>query len=327
MRQSKGFKLGTAINISLAVALLTALGFVIFYVQNRPPEPVTNVVKIFRETSNQPPVHKMDIYGPPSSPLKAPLGIEVGSDGKIYVADTGNNQIQVFDSDGRWVARFGKTGGDKVQFNYPIDILIRNNRLYVADMRNNRVQILGMDGKYIGQIPDPNKHKDLEVGPLSLAQDKDGNLYVAVLDHKVLVFDKNDNYVKTIGRAGRQAGQFNYPYGLAFDSQGRLWVSDSNNAMVQVLDPNTGKAIKAIADDMVLPRGIVIDSKDRVYVVDVLRHTVVGIDGNQFSLLFQFGERGLESGQFNFPNGIAMGPSGNLYIIDRENARISVWGR
>ncbi len=316
-------KLSTLLNIGLALALVLVVVFGYFYLRRQPPAPVEAPLAQVRRNLNQPPANLRNIYGPPSSPLRAPLAVWVAPNGRVYVADTDNNQVQVFDRDGKWIMKWGKLGRGQGEFWQPTGIIVRNNRVYVADNLNSRIQIFTLDGKYLGQIPDPTKHKGLEVGPLNFGADAQGNMYVATLGHEVLVFDRNDNLVRRIGRPGQGPGELEYPYSAAVDDQGRVWVADANNGRVQLYD-GQGRFQMTFAG-LVLPRGIAVDDLGRVYVVDAFQHKVfvMNQEGRQ---LFTFGERGVEEGQFNFPNTIAIGPDGRLYVADRENNRISVWG-
>lgn len=321
MKKSK-VKLSTVIIITLVLALIAVVIFGYMYLRRQAPAPVQEVVTRVREVTNQPPRPVRDIYGPPSSPLRAPLGVSVAPDGRIFVADSENNQVQVFDRNGKWLAKFGKLGRDAGEFYYPTGILVRNNKLYVADMLNSRIQILSLDGKYLGVIPDKQKHGNLTIGPLTLNQDKQGNMYVTTLGHEVLVFDKDDKFVRKFARPGEGPGEVNYPFGVAPDNDGNVWVADSNNGRIHEFD-GRGRLIMSFGG-LVLPRGMAVDSKGRIYIVDTFQHKVfvMNKDGKQ---LFTFGERGVEEGTFNFPNSVVLDNNDRIYVADRENNRISVW--
>ncbi len=318
----KGVSLLLVINISLLVALGVAGYFVYYYVRQRPPAPVQAVFTSVARVSNLPPSWRRDIYGPESSPLNSPMGVSVAPDGTLYVADTGNARIQVFAPDGKWLRRFGEPGGSAGKLFYPIDVLVRNGKVYVADMKNMRIDVFTLQGEYVGTIPDAQRHKDLKVAPLALAQDGAGNMYVTTLAHEVLVFGPDDRLLRRIGRAGTADGELQYPNGVAIDRQGNVWVADSNNSRVQVFDPQ-GKFLRKTME-FATPRGMAL-YEDKVLVVDVLQHTVhaLNLEGRR---LFTFGTRGMGDGQFNFPNDVAVDPgTGRIYVVDRENNRVSVW--
>ena len=66
----------------------------------------------------------------------------MGIDGKIYVADTNNHRVQVFDSDGEHLGNIGSEGSGNGQFQFPRGIEVDSlGTVYVADTNNRRVQV------------------------------------------------------------------------------------------------------------------------------------------------------------------------------------------
>jgi DNA-binding beta-propeller fold protein YncE len=60
----------------------------------------------------------------------------------VYVADADNNGIQKFDSNGKFITKWGSTGTGDGQFNYPADIAIDSSgKIYVTDSGNTSVQL------------------------------------------------------------------------------------------------------------------------------------------------------------------------------------------
>jgi hypothetical protein len=81
-------------------------------------------------------------------------------------------------------------------------------------------------------------------GPFGVFLGSADRVYVADdLAHRVLVFDKHRQLVQTIGKKGSQAGDFAWLDGITVDSEGKLYVADTGNDRIQVLD-RTGRAIK-----------------------------------------------------------------------------------
>ena len=312
----------TLLNVVLGLLLLGLLILGYFFLRRQPPAPVEVVAQPVREALNRPPRPVLDIYGPPSSPLRGPMSVATGPDGRIYVADSENNQIQVFDRNGRWLKKWGQLGTREGEFWYPISIVFRNGKVYVAETINSRIQIFDPEGKFLGFIPDPEKYPGLEIGPLALGVDREGNMYVTTFGHDVVVFDRQDQPVARIGRAGVGPGELNYPHGATMDLQGQIWVSDSNGARLHVYD-RTGRVLASYGG-FVLPRGLAVDSKGRVYVVDTFQHKVLVLN-SEGAKLFEFGERGVEEGRFNFPNALWVDEQDRIYVADRANDRISIW--
>jgi DNA-binding beta-propeller fold protein YncE len=133
------------------------------------------------------------------------------------------------------------------------------------------------------------------------------------------------------GAYGQGNGQFLFPNVAVTDSQGRVYVTDSNNGRISVWD-DEGRFLFHLGQGagdgaLNLPRGALIDGRDRLYVVDAVGQDVKTYDvsGPEPDFLFAFGAPGQGNGQFNYPNDISLDATGRLYITDRENDRIQVW--
>src|SRR5215831_20401366 len=83
--------------------------------------------------------------------LDGPRGIVVDLKGDIYVVDTDNNRIQEFDSNGKFITKWGSAGSGDGQFNSPIGITLDYARgyVYVTDSGNNRVEKFTANGTFI----------------------------------------------------------------------------------------------------------------------------------------------------------------------------------
>jgi DNA-binding beta-propeller fold protein YncE len=98
------------------------------------------------------------IGGPPKSVgdedagvLSKPSNVAVDNEGIVYVSDTMNNRIQIFDADGKFISMFGKAGDGPGDFARPKGIAIDpDNHVWVADAFTNRVQIFDREGNLLG---------------------------------------------------------------------------------------------------------------------------------------------------------------------------------
>lgn len=104
-----------------------------------------------------------------------PEDIETDSKGNVYVVDTFNNRIQVFDINGSFLRTIGRGGTGPLEFNKPADMCIdeRNKIIYVSDTRNRRVQICSLEGRFIRSIK-------LKFSPQRIIL-RDSHLYISIL--------------------------------------------------------------------------------------------------------------------------------------------------
>jgi DNA-binding beta-propeller fold protein YncE len=77
-----------------------------------------------------------------------PRGIAVDGD-RVYVTDTGNERVQVFDLDGQFVTMWGTAGNDEGQLLEPVGIAVRDGVVYVADSHNSRIARFSTDGEVL----------------------------------------------------------------------------------------------------------------------------------------------------------------------------------
>ena len=121
-------------------------------------------------------------------------------------------------------------------------------------------------------------------------------------------------------------GQFNTPFGVAIDSSGNVYVTDSGNNRVQKFK-NSGTFIRTWGSEgsangkFQFPEGIAVDKSGKVFVADVLNHRVQ-VFNNGGTFIGTWGSVGSANGQFNAPFGVAIDSSGNVYVADSGNNRV-----
>ncbi len=192
--------------------------------------------------------------------FSAPGGMYADA-GRLYVADTGNQRVQIFDAATMaYVATLGSTGvagADNAHFNAPADVTVNDavGEILVADRGNSRVQRFDVTTlAYKGTIGG----KGLAVGdsdylsqPTAIAYDAASNLVLIAdgAEQRVEVFDAlGYTYVLTLGstgQAGSGNGQFSDPAGVTIDAaHQRVLVADQANNRVQIfaITPNVAFA-------------------------------------------------------------------------------------
>ena len=161
--------------------------------------------------------------------------------GKIFVCDTVQNLVEVFDLNKHRASYFTPQGEGRLQM--PINIAIdADGTRYVADSYRRQVVIYGDDGTYLGAIGKKDEMKPTDVAVSS------NRLYVADMqNHNVRVYGKADHQLLFTVPNGSNTneGQLFSPANLALDNKGRLLVSDVGGADVQIYDLD-GKYLRTI---------------------------------------------------------------------------------
>lgn len=162
-----------------------------------------------------------------------PVGICADSQENLYICEYGgHDRVQKFTPDGRWLAEFGSFGIGPEQFQRPSGLVWREGRIYVADGINNRVLIFTDTGKFIGQLGGPSGPIAFNL-PYDIALGPDGALHV--LEYGAGRFTRVSAAGKLLGRfgaSGNREGEFGTPWGIAIDSQGRIYVADTKNRRI-----------------------------------------------------------------------------------------------
>ncbi len=219
--------------------------------------------------------------------LREPKRLVVDANGYIWIADGGNNRVEVFNEKGGYITKFGTFGAGSEQMRYPVGVAVdAGGNVWVADDENNRVDkwqisspwpptfssAFGSEGSGNGQFKEP---AGIAVSPVN------GTVTVSdEKDNRVEEFNQAGEYVRQFGTTGNGNGQLKAPQGIAFDANGNVWVADSGNARVEEFT-ETGE------------------------------------------YLSQVGTKGSGNGQFNQPKGLAIDPkSNNIWVADSGNNRV-----
>lgn len=189
------------------------------------------------------------VAGPGVSQLDSPRGIDVGSDGSVYVADFGNHRVV------RWangategtVVAGGTAGAGLDQLQYPYDVKVGSDgSLYVADFGNHRVMKFQYDantdsfattgsvvagGNGAGVAPN-------QLGnPQYIAVDSSDGVYASSAQTASVKYWAAGSSVGTLVFGNDTVGR---PLGIDVDPSGRAWVMDMHQygVVTQVIDAN-----------------------------------------------------------------------------------------
>ena len=166
--------------------------------------------------------------------MPKPINIEIDDDGTKFVADTGRNQILVFDSNDEFVRAIGKRG----QFR-PTDMLVDGDEMYVVDIQGHRIIVLDKNtGEELSSFGSPGSGDDNFFHPTNIAMGPNRHLYISdTSNFRVQEFTRDGQFVKTYGAGvGTAPGSFARPKGVAVDREGRVYIVDAAFERVQVFD-------------------------------------------------------------------------------------------
>jgi len=254
--------------------------------------------------------------------------------GRIYVSDTAMRLIHVYDIARRRYFQMGVRREGTVVKPLGLDV-DGEGRIYAADASAGRVIVYDPLGLYIGDL---NTDKVKFDRPVGVAASRSGDrIYVVDNDgvtssqHRVLVFDGDRNYVKSIGSRGVEEGQFNMPRDVAVAGDGTVFVLDAGNFRIQAFD-REGKFLRSWGGignrpgQFARPRAIAADDNGLVYVSDA-SYGNVQIFNHEGQLLLFIGKFGTTDVPGNFPMiaGIAADEGGRLYVIDQLFKRVSIF--
>ncbi len=266
----------------------------------------------------------------PRQSLRAPYGVATDSQGRIYVADSGNRSVFVFDIQHRRVEYRGDHAPAKLAL--PVGLAIDDqDRLFVSDAFLHQITCFNPDGEVRAVFGMDELER-----PGGIALDSARNrLYVAdAKANRVAVFDTQSfRRLDLIGgpsaREHPEEGKFSAPSNVAVDARGLLYVTDSWNHRIQVFDPD-GKFVRAFgrAGDtpgaFVRPKGIALDSEGHIYVADAEFNNfqVFNSDGQP---LLAVGDCGTDPGQFAVIAGIWIDKNDRIYVTDQWRGRVQVF--
>ncbi len=164
-----------------------------------------------------------------------PTDVAIDSHGNVYVVDKGNNRVQKFSLNGRFILKFGEKGVDKGEFENPTHIAIDSkDRIYIIDDKKH-VQIFDSEGN----VQEHTIEASGPFTPLAIAIDAEGNVYVGEgIGKRIYKFSCEGNCKTGFTYAGHSVGFTGDTSYLIVDDGGVLYAGLKDKGFVTSFEPD-----------------------------------------------------------------------------------------
>jgi sugar lactone lactonase YvrE len=234
---------------------------------------------------------KAGLAGSGAGQFSKPEGIAINQTTKnVYVLDRGNNRIEEFNDEGKYVGTFGTQGSEPGQLNAPEGIAVvpagvttsaTSGEVWVGDSGNDRVDEFTEKGEYLGSLGSEGSGAGQFKGPHGIAFSGEDAYVVDSGNDRVQEFSMSGEFIRKFGSKGTGEGEFETPNGIATEPvSGDLYVADTGNNRIAEFN------------------------SDGTY-------------------LLAYGKKGEgEKGEFSSPDGLAVNAAGDIYVADTANNRV-----
>jgi DNA-binding beta-propeller fold protein YncE len=205
--------------------------------------------------------------------LNKPTGVTSDKQGNIYVSDSLNKRIVVFDKNGNFVRAFG--GKDILELPAGLAFSEKAQKLYVVDTKKHQVSVFNKDGNLDSTIGANGTNPGFFNFPTNIAIDSNGRLYIAdSMNFRIQVLEEDGTYVRHIGQVGQRIGDFFRLKGVGVDTDGNVYGVDASFSNFQVFNQQgqlliyIGSGGSGRPGKFALPAGMHVDNNNRIFVAD-----------------------------------------------------------
>ncbi|MFM7516491.1 MAG: hypothetical protein ACKO3V_06085 [Pirellula sp.] len=264
--------------------------------------------------------------------FQKPRALAISPSDHLFVIDK-TARVQAFDAEGKFLSGWktpqwanGKPTGTTYD---PV-----TDNLVVVDTHYFQFLFYTPQGQLVEQrtIGGVNGTEPGQFGWVTdYARAPDGTIYLSEYGEydRIYKYTADGQYVDRMGQHGDQPLEFSRPQSMAVDEQGFLWVADSCNHRIQIIDWKEDKArVVGILGEqgsgvgqLQFPYGMTLAPDDRLVVSEYGNHRVQCWT-RQGKPISSWGTAGKEPGQLNQPWAVAMDSKQRVYVVDSGNNRV-----
>uniref|UniRef100_A0A665WA07 Tripartite motif-containing protein 2 n=1 Tax=Echeneis naucrates TaxID=173247 RepID=A0A665WA07_ECHNA len=250
-------------------------------------------------------------------------GVAASALGKVLIADSNNQCVQVFSNDGQFKSRFGIRGRTPGQLQRPTGVSVHpNGDIIIADYDNKWVSIFSSEGKFKNKIGSGKL-----MGPKGVSVDKNG--HIIVVDNKaccVFIFQLNGKLVTKFGNRGNGDRQFAGPHFAAVNNNNEIIVTDFHNHSVKVFNTEGEFLLKFGSNgegngQFNAPTGVAVDVNGNIIVADWGNSRIQVFDGSGSFLSYI----NTSADPLYGPQGLALTSDGHVVVADSGNHCFKVY--
>ncbi|MCU7804882.1 MAG: 6-bladed beta-propeller [Candidatus Thiodiazotropha sp. (ex Lucinoma borealis)] len=255
--------------------------------------------------------------------------------GRVFVSDTVQRVVYGLDFVTGNSLIIGDNGDEGDLFK-PLGLATDDQgTLFVCDIQLKKVMVYDRDGNWLYSIDlDDNMSR-----PSGIDISGDGRrLYVVDIggvestQHGIAIYDTlTRTHIRNIGIRGTATGEFNLPRDVSLGRDGYLYITDSGNFRIQVLDQegnplHTWGSPGRHLGQFTRPKGIASDNEGNLYVVDAAFGNFQ-LFSSQGELLLHIGTRSEIAGpaKYMLPAGIDVDEDGRIYVLDQFFRKMDVF--
>ncbi|KAM9769128.1 tripartite motif-containing protein 2 isoform 1-T4 [Menidia menidia] len=254
-------------------------------------------------------------------------GVAASCLGKVLIADSNNQCVQIFSNDGLFKSRFGIRGRTPGQLQRPTGVAVHpNGDIIIADYDNKWVSIFSSEGKFKNKIGSGKL-----MGPKGVAVDRNG--HIIVVDNKaccIFIFQANGKMVTKFGNRGNGdkqfAGTLNGPHFAAVNNNNEIIVTDFHNHSVKVFNTEGEFLLKFGSNgegngQFNAPTGVAVDINGNIIVADWGNSRIQVFDGSGSFLSYI----NTSADPLYGPQGLALTCDGHVVVADSGNHCFKVY--